>query len=225
MTAGTVDPTVGEAVSSLGYDRDFDLISSTARQELREPVPAPGWWRIELDPEQLTVLVPPGTSIDLGSSAKAFAADRAAEIISDRLGCGVLVNLGGDVAVSGNPPAGGWAVGIAQSCAAEPKSADQVVSIARGGLASSGISNRSWKRGGRKLHHIVDPATGDCAEEVWSLVSVAAPTCVEANAFSTASVVWGEDAPGILSSRGITARLVRPTGEVVSTGGWPEEGP
>jgi thiamine biosynthesis lipoprotein len=46
---------------------------------------------------------------------------------------------------------------------------------------------------------------------------------VEANAWSTASVVWGEDAPGNLASRGVPARLVGANGDVVRCGGWPSD--
>jgi thiamine biosynthesis lipoprotein len=56
---------------------------------------------------------------------------------------------------------------------------------------------------------------------VWSLVSTAAPSCVEANAWSTAAVVWGLDAVGNLSALDVPARLVSAHGEVVSVAGWP----
>ncbi len=105
-------------------------------------------------------------------------------------------------------PAGGWAIGIASECTAPPEAVDQVVAISAGGLATSGTTARSWVRDGRTVHHIVDPWTGEPAPAVWSSVSVMAPSCVEANAWSTAAVVWGEDAIGNLSSIGIPARLV-----------------
>ena len=103
-TAGIVDPTIGSALIELGYDRDFDEIGSADRAGRLEPRPAPGWWRIELDPEARTVAVPIGVHVDLGATAKAFVADRAAARLADALGCGVLVNLGGDVAVAGTAP-------------------------------------------------------------------------------------------------------------------------
>ncbi len=221
-TAGIVDPTIGSALVELGYDRDFDDIE-TGRPEPVRSEPAPGWWRIELHPGRRTVAVPAGVHVDLGATAKAFAADRSAARIAAALGCGVLVNLGGDVAVSGPAPEGGWAVGIASDCTAPPEAVDQVVAISAGGLASSGTTARSWTRNGRTVHHIVDPWTGEPAPRVWSLVSTTAASCVEANAWSTASVVWGEDAVGTLEDLGVCARLVRPDGSVVRVGGWPED--
>ena len=87
-----------------------------------------------------------------------------------------------------------------------------------GGLATSGTTSRSWTRGGRRVHHIVDPWTGEVAPTTWALVSVLAPTCLEANGWSTASIVWGDDAPGNLAAHGLSARLVAADGDVVIVG-------
>jgi len=71
------------------------------------------------------------------------------------------------------------------------------------------------------VHHIVDPWTGAPARPVWSLVSTMAPSCVEANAWSTAAVVWGDDTIGNLTAVGVPARLVDAAGRVVRLNGWP----
>jgi len=223
LTAGIVDPTIGSALVAQGYDRDFDELAAEGPAPEVGPEPAPGWWRIALDVDRRTVSVPEGVHVDLGSSAKAFVADRAARRIARSLGCGVLVSLGGDIAVAGPAPDGGWAVGIASECTAAAADVDQVVALGSGGLATSGTTARTWRRDGRTVHHIIDPWTGAPAPVVWSLVSTIATTCVEANAWSTASVVWGEDAPGNLAALGVCARLVRPDGSVVRVGGWPTD--
>jgi thiamine biosynthesis lipoprotein len=222
-TAGIVDPTVGSALVELGYDRDFDAIARGDHPSEYRPRPAPGWWRIELDPEARTLAVPTGVHIDLGATAKALVADRSAQRIASALGCGVLVNLGGDVAVAGQCPNGGWAIGIAADRTASIDAADQVVTIFGGGLATSGTTARSWIRDGRTLHHIVDPWTGEPAPAVWTLVSTTAPSCVEANAWSTAAIVWGHDAVGTLSALDVPARLVNSQGRIVNVAGWPTD--
>jgi thiamine biosynthesis lipoprotein len=135
----------------------------------------------------------------------------------------VLVNLGGDIAVAGGAPEGGWRIGIAAACTTRPADADRVVTIRSGGLASSGTSVRTWRQGRRPVHHIIDPATGDCAGRHWSLVSSVAESCVEANTASTAAVVWGAAAPARLEEMGIPARLVHAGGAVITIGGWPAE--
>ena len=82
---------------------------------------------------------------------------------------------------------------------------------------------RRWSTSDGAAHHIVDPATGDSAAEVWRTVSVAAGSCVDANVASTAAIVRGESAPDWLGALGLPSRLVGPEGRVVRVGGWPEE--
>jgi thiamine biosynthesis lipoprotein len=221
-TGGAVDPTVGHAVEWLGYDRDFEAVPAVGSALRGSPEPAPGWWRIEFDDHPPRVRVPSGVLLDLGATAKALAADRAAAQISSVTGSGVLVSLGGDVAVSGRAPSDGWPIGISVSSSG-PFDAGPVVCISEGGIASSSTVVRGWRRGGRRLHHIVDPATGDCASEHWRLVSVAAGNCVDANAASTAAIVWGDSALDRLQAMGLPARLVRHDGAVVTVGGWPPD--
>ncbi len=104
-------------------------------------------------------------------------------------------------------------------------SAECVVAVWDGGLASSGTTVRTWSRAGWPLHHIIDPTTGWPAAAVWRLVTVGARTCIEANTASTAAIVWGEDAPFRLAQIGLPARLVRADGTVVAVGSWPRDDP
>jgi len=219
-TAGIVDPTIGSALVDLGYDRDFEALGHRDLLATVTPSPAPGWWRIGLDADRRTATVPDGVHVDLGSIGKAFGADRSAARIAGALGCGVLVNLGGDVAVAGPAPTAGWGVGIAAHSSTSPAEADEVLTLNAGGLASSGTTARTWTRAGRTVHHIIDPWTGEVAPITWALVSALGTTCVEANGWSTAAVVWGEDAPGNLIAHGVTARLVHSDGRVVTVGPW-----
>jgi FAD:protein FMN transferase len=223
LTDGSVDPTVGNAVICLGYDRDFDALPALG-QALGDapPVPAPGWSCIELDVANRLLRIPQGVRLDLGSSAKAFAADRAARDIAADLGTGVLVNLGGDVAVAGAPPPDGWRVGISMSASDHREHSQVTVCIRSGGLASSGTTVRAWRRGERRLHHIVDPRTGDVADEYWHLATVAAGSCLVANAASTATIVNGYGAGHWLCEMALPARLVCSDGKVLVLNGWPQ---
>jgi thiamine biosynthesis lipoprotein len=222
-TGGCVDPTVGRSLEALGYDRDFASIDPDGPGEIR-PEPAPGWWTVTIDHHDRTIAVPPGVHLDLGATAKALAADRIAVAIASDTGASVLVALGGDVAVAGPVPVEGWPVGIATDSATPVSAVDTVVALFTGGLATSSTAVRTWNRGGRRLHHIVDPATGMSVAPYWRTVSVAAGTCVDANAGSTAAMVWGEDAPDRLEGFSLAARLVRDDGTVHTTKGWPDDG-
>lgn len=222
LTNGIVDPTVADAVSALGYDRDYAQLADT--DDPVRTAPAPGWWRIHLDVDRREVLIPRGVHVDLGATAKALVADRAAARIGAALGCGVLVSLGGDVATHGAAPEGGWRLGIGDDHRTAAIDPDAMVTIAGGGLATSSTTCRRWRRAGRDLHHIVDPRTGDLPDTPWRTVSVAAATCVDANVASTAAIVLGELAPAWLSSLGLPARLVEIEGGVHTVAGWPADG-
>jgi thiamine biosynthesis lipoprotein len=219
ITDGDVDPTCGQSLISLGYDRDFDELTGDTSDLTWSPVPAAGWQSVEFDPGAITVRVPPGVLLDFGATAKALASDMAAEAIWAQLGCGVLVNLGGDIAIAGPPPEGGWRIGVDDGVARAGEQA--CVAVEAGGVATSSPAVRGWRRGNRDLHHIVVPATGQPADIYWAAVSVAAATCVDANTASTASIIRGRVAQGWLDSLSLPARLVRPDGRVATTGGWP----
>ena len=225
-TGGVVDPTVGTALLALGYDRDFDEVLEGSPTEPfgASPAPAVGWRSLRLDLEARTATLEDGAMVDLGATAKALCADRAAARIAFELGAGALVDLGGDLAVAGPPPAGGWQVSVIENARTGQPTDECMVSVWSGGLASSGTSVRTWTRAGWPLHHIVDPATGWPAEPVWRWVTVAAPTCVEANVAATASIVWGEEAPFHVAQQGLVARFVRRSGTVLEVGGWPAPG-
>ncbi|MCX4744753.1 FAD:protein FMN transferase [Kitasatospora sp. NBC_01287] len=224
LTDGAVDPTVGRSLVSLGYDRTF---ASVRPEDVRPvaPVRPSGWRGVEWHPERRRLRLPPGTALDLGATAKALAADRAAGRAAAAAGCGVLVCLGGDLATAGSAPAEGWQVAIADDHAAPSSASGPVVAVRSGGLATSGTTVRTWLRAGRTLHHIVDPATGDVPAPFWRTVSVAAATCVDANTASTAAIVRGERALGWLRDTGLPARLVRVDGSVARLGGWPADPP
>jgi len=183
----------------------------------------PGWRSVELDPAAGQARLRDGARLDLGATAKAWAADRCAELIAGQVGVGVLVSLGGDIAVAGPAPGGGWQVRVTDDHAAGPDAPGQTVAITEGGLATSSITVRAWRSGGQPVHHIIDPATGGPARTCWRTVSVAAGTCVDANTASTAAIIRAEGAPGWLAGAGLPARLVRPDGTAVTTAGWPAE--
>lgn len=220
-TGGLVDPTVGRALRLAGYDRTFVAVRARDGSFLAISRRSPGWGSVQLDPDSLEIRVPTGVELDLGATAKAAAADAAAAAVHGITGSGVLVSLGGDVAVAGPAPAGGWPIRIADHHDAPLASAGPVVAVAAGGLATSGIAARRWRVRGGERHHIIDPRTGSSAVTPWRTVTVTGATCVDANAASTAAVVLGADAPAWLGLRGHSGRLARHDGSAVFVGDWP----
>jgi thiamine biosynthesis lipoprotein len=221
-TGGLVDPTIGRGLRLAGYDRTFTLVRGRDPLTVRARfVPAAGWRLVQLDTARRSIRIPSGVELDLGATAKALAADRAATAAADATGAGILVSLGGDIAVAGPAPAGGWPVRIAED---RRRSLDgPVVALESGGLATSSVTGRRWRTAEHELHHILDPRTGRPAPSCWRTVSVAAASCVDANTASTAAVLLGDAAPTWLAERRLPARLVSVSGEIVRISGWPDD--
>ena len=215
QTDGAVDPTVGLAMHRIGYD--CDIADLPAQGPAISACPqARGWQDVRLHREAGFLIVPPGTALDLGATAKSYTADFAARTLSRRYGTAVLVELGGDIAVAGDR-AGGWPVRVAERA----DGPGQVVVLWHGGLTTSTTTVRHWERGGLNVHHIIDPRTGAPAHGPWRTASVYAPTALAANVASTAAIVLGENAVEWLTSRNFAARLVGADGQVHTTAGWP----
>jgi FAD:protein FMN transferase len=255
LTSGDVDPTLGRALELSGYDRDWRLLDRlppawpsdascnqppltgdpgmskrppTARRAHAPCVLATvraGWEAVEVNRERSTLRIPRGMKLDLGATAKAWAADRAGRAVYEATGSGVLVSLGGDISTAGPSPAGGWRVHVTDDHRNGPHAPGQTVTIAGGGLATSSTSVRRWRHDdGRAMHHIIDPSTSEPVVSAWRTVSVAAKDCTDANIAATAAIVRGESAPGWLADLQLPARLVACEGEVVRVGRWPEQG-
>jgi FAD:protein FMN transferase len=253
LTDGDVDPTLGEALVLAGYDRDWELLASptdgvalppSRGSEFQLPFVAPGssngtasrlshiharvhtgWRTVELDPERHTVRVPSPIRLDLGATAKAWAADRAARAVERATGAGTLIGLGGDIATFGSAPAAGWQVRVTDDHRSDLKAPGQTVSIVEGGLATSSTAVRRWSHDSQEMHHIIDPETHAPVSATWRTVSVAAADCTDANIASTAAIVKAQAAPAWLEELGLPARLVDPEGRVRTVGEWPAEVP
>jgi thiamine biosynthesis lipoprotein len=157
-TGGLFDPTVLAAVCAAGYDRDFALVAEHALATTPARVPAPGCHGIVCDNRLLTVTMPRGVCIDPGGIGKGLAADLvASESIADGAH-GVLVNVGGDLRVIGEPPNGStWDVAID-----DPVREVELlrIGVVDGAVATSSRTRRRWTTAAGPAHHLIDPRTG-----------------------------------------------------------------
>ncbi len=230
LTGGDVDPTVGQALISLGYDRDFPSLDGPAagalasRSSARTLASVPGWRTVSVDSARSTVKVAGGVALDLGATAKALAADHAAVDAYAAAGCGVLVSLGGDLSIAGPAPAEGWRIRVTDDHRSGFDAPGQWIALSSGGLATSSTTVRRWETPAGIAHHLVDPLTGQPADSVWRTVSVCAGCCLDANIASTATIIRGDKAAPWLEALGLPSRLVRTDGTVRHLGGWPSEG-
>ena len=221
LTGGAVDPTVGLAVRLSGYDTDFAAIPVDGRAIALVVERVPGWRAIRYHDPTRTLWLPRGVELDLGSTAKALASDlAAAAALEAAVAGGVLVSLGGDIAVAGEAPPGGWQIQVSEDSGAAISQDEETISITDGGVATSSTSVRRWIRGGVVLHHIIDPATGLPAAGQWRTATVVAGSCVDANIASTAAIVMGGAAAGWLAELMLPARLVGRDGASHRTAHW-----
>jgi thiamine biosynthesis lipoprotein len=222
LTGGAVDPTVGSAIKLAGYDSDFAEVPADGLGIDLVVSRVPGWQAIAFNEATRTVRVPRGVEIDLGATAKALTSDLAAAAALARIGRGgVLVSLGGDIAVAGEPPSEGWLIQASEDSGAPIDEREETISMRSGGIATSSTTVRRWTRGGVELHHIIDPATGLPSVGPWRTATVVAASCVDANIASTAAIVMGAGAIGWLEANRLPARLVDGGGSVHRVAGWP----
>jgi len=146
----------------------------------------------------------PTARVDLGGIAKGYAIDQALGVLSRSGIAGGLVNIGGDLACFGHPPAGeAWEVDVQHPFRDGPFGTLQ---IAGGAVCTSGNYRRFTEIDGRRYSHIIDPRTGRPAEQTAS-VTVLADSALTADIWATALSILGTDGFGRLPA-GVEAMVI-----------------
>ncbi|MDT8324624.1 MAG: FAD:protein FMN transferase, partial [Bacteroidota bacterium] len=180
-SGGAFDIAVEPLIRTWGFDGDTP--SRPDQHALAVALAASGWRHIRIGTDG-HIRKTPEAMINFGAIAKGYAVDRAVEVLR---GLGVaegLVNAGGEVRATG----GSWSIGIQH-----PRSPSELVAVVdpRGrAIATSGDYEQYFEEGGRRYHHIFDPATGMPARTCQS-VSVIADDDMTADALATAVFVMG----------------------------------
>ncbi len=216
-TGGLFDPTIRDALEAAGYDRSIELIESGGPGGEREYLPAGRWQEIEFDERRGDVRIPDGVRLDFGGIGKGFAVDYTLRGLPP-VDCGVLISAGGDLAVAGPAPDGGWICDIESTTQAD---ADETVMLESGAIATSGLGRRTWMRDGNALHHLIDPMSGKPAHSPWTFVTVIAGTCVAADVAAKTAFLKGVAGPDWIESIGIAGRFRALDGSITRTTRWP----
>ena len=174
----------------------------------------------ELDPAARTATHLDNAPLVLNSFAKSYIIDHAAQAAMKTADVtGVVVNIGGDLAVRG---AFTEPVDIADpfSGADNAEPIDSLMIHDRA-VATSGNYRRGVEIGGRHYSHIVDPRTGLTAEDIVSS-TVVAPVPADAGALATAFSVMepAESARLAATMPGVEYLLVTKSGERIASPGW-----
>jgi thiamine biosynthesis lipoprotein len=218
VSAGLVDPTLLGAMRRAGYGQTrAGIAPESLRHALRSapprrrarPDPAARWRTVEVDETAGVIRRPPGVELDLGGSAKGWAADLIGARLERHGRC--AVDCGGDLRLAA-PLGTPWEVRVRHPLTGAIAHAFRVRA---GGVATSGIDARVWRRqGGQFAHHLLDPATGTPAWTGLVTATALAPTALEAEALATAALLSGPVAGRRLLQTHHGGVLVRDDGAV-----------
>ena len=221
-TKGAFDPRVLRTLSALGYDRSLNFAAggvSTSASDLPE-----SWainpWRPEFDHAGSRVRLG-DTPIDLGGIGKGYAVRRGIEALAG-LGRAALVEAGGDLATYGDGPARdagetrAWRAAVEDPRGGETPIA--VLDVSNAGVATSSIKLRSWRAGGRNVHHLIDPRTGQPAASGLRSVTVVHDDPAWAEVWTKAAFLQGAaDIADFMAGAGIAALWVDDKGTLHSS--------
>lgn len=210
LTGGLFDSLLLHPLRLAGYDDDFELLP-TDRPAPTVPYAeaAPRRVRPLVDRDTRTVTLPHGAGFDPGGIGKGLAADLGGDQLIRRGVSAGVINLGGDLRLWGEGPHDGdWHVGLP----------DRTVAMTDAGVATSGTTRRHWNVAGRRLHHLIDPATAEpCAGETVSVTVVAATAWLADVIAVAASITPVAAVPDWLSRLGVEGVAVGSNGETVAT--------
>jgi thiamine biosynthesis lipoprotein len=189
-TDGLFDPSILDALESVGYDKSMDEIR--AHGVTHSSAPRQNKWdarAIELDADAQAVRLPRGVRLDLGGIAKGWIAECAANQLSQYADA-CAVSTGGDMFMVGLPTEGTmWSVDLE-----DPRDRDQALAtlhVGPGAVTTSSVMKRRWMQGERVRHHLIDPRSGQPAETDWLSVTVLAPHATTAEVFAKAILIAG----------------------------------
>jgi thiamine biosynthesis lipoprotein len=195
-TDGAFDPTVNPLMRLWGFRGGETRTAPPGDDEIAAALERVGWSHVALVKTLVggmsVFMGRSGMEIDLGGIAKGAAVDFAFDRLRAAGYRDFMVNLGGNIRVSGRPEPGRdeWRVAIRDPANPDATVGDPVILQDGEAVATSGSYERFVEIGGVRYSHIIDPRTGRPAGRAGS-VSVVAPTAAEADAYSTASFVQG----------------------------------
>jgi len=202
-TDGAFDITVAPLVNAWGFGfKNGSLPDSATVDSLRALV---GWQRLTLTADNHIVKDDPRIILDCSAVAKGFGVDVVADVLRRHDINNFMVEIGGEVVVSGKNPKGeAWRIGVNRPIDDPESSSNEletVLTLDNNALATSGnYRNYYVTDDGRRVAHTIDPHTGYPVQHSLLSATVLAPTCAEADAFATSFMVMGiERAQAVLS--------------------------
>jgi thiamine biosynthesis lipoprotein len=210
-SGGAYDPAAGALVELWGFGprRRYDHAGFYAPDAAAIARAQAGRARPTLDRAGRRLLQPGGAVLDLSSVAKGYAVDRLALCLEGRGLRHYLVEVGGELRGAGLKPDGQpWWVEV--EAVPDAGGARQAVVALHGlSIATSGDYRQYFEFEQRRVSHTLDPRTGRPAASGIAAVTVLAPTCMAADALSTALNVLGHvEGLAFAERRALAARFL-----------------
>ena len=217
MTGGAFDPTVLDAVTSLGYDRDFGSLGGSVAGS-RPSRPARGCNGTVLSRAARLVKLPDGARIDPGGIGKGLAADMVSSETMRAGARGCCVDIGGDLRVAGSAPgAGAWGVDVEDPLAG--RGTIGCIRLRRGAATTSWRTKRTWAAADGERHHLVDPSTGESIRSGVASVTAVTGLAWKGEVLCKAAFVAGPaEGVALLERNGAAGLLVDDGGRVHRAG-------
>ena len=218
-TDGALDLSIYPIVRAWGFTTGSYQVPDEA--EIQALLPLVDYRKIQYDAATgtVTVTLPEGMEIDLGSVAKGYAGQLAAQMLREHGVQSALLNLGGNVQTVGAKPDGSpWQIGIKDP---QGEDAMMVLSVEDQAVVTSGGYERYFEQDGQTYWHIMDPSTGHPADSGLISVTIVGDEGVVCDGLSTALFVMGlEKAADLWAQSGdFEAVFVTASGEVYITEG------
>jgi len=216
-TDGMLDISIYPVVRAWGFTTGAYQIPEM--ETLQKLLPLVDYTKIQYDSATGQVTIPEGMTIDLGSIAKGYAGQLAAQYLRDQGVTSALLNLGGNVQTIGSKPDGTpWSIGIQDPMGSSPMMA---LSVSDQAVITSGGYERYFEQDGQTYWHIMNPATGRPARSGLLSVSVIGEQGSVCDALSTALFVMGLEKAARFwaASDDFEAIFVTDTGEIYLTEG------
>lgn len=204
MSDGLFDVTSGVLREAWRFDGSDRVPKADRVRVLVERI---GWHKLHW--QRPKIVLPPGMEIDLGGIGKEYAVDRVLALLRSQAALPMLVNFGGDLAVSGLRADGrAWQVGVERPDA-QQRSAVLRLDLSAGALATSGDARRYLLKDGVRYGHILDPRDGWPVRGAPRSVTVAAGRCTEAGTLATLAMLQGPRAEEWLAGQGVPHWVLR----------------
>ncbi|NMT64659.1 FAD:protein FMN transferase [Marinobacter orientalis] len=209
LTGGAFDVTVGPVVNLWGFGPDARPEQVPGDEELLSRLANIGYDRLELQDEPYALRASPNQYVDLSAIAKGYGVDAVARFLESAGLSAFLVEIGGEVRVSGRKPDGAaWRLAIEQPVSGQ-RQINRVVALDNQAMATSGDYRNYYESEGRRFSHTIDPKSGRPIRHNLASVTVIADDCMTADALATAFNVMGfEQAKELATRENIAAYFI-----------------